>query len=147
MLPALGSSLYPLSGFGRMLEDFFGEPDKMFRVPGVNIREDDKKIAIELAAPGLCKEDFHVDVDQNVLTISAKRESCGSQDERDEQCKKGCEYIHQEYCYQSFSRSFSLPEVVDASKIEASYDKGGLIVELPKRAPRAEVSGRRIAVK
>lgn len=147
MLPALGSSLYPLSGFGRMLEDFFGETDKMLRVPGVNIKEDDKKITIELAAPGLEKEDFHVDVDQNVLTISAKRETCKGKDGKEGKCEKGGQYLHQEYCYQSFSRSFSLPDVVDASKIEAGYSNGVLAIELPKREPRAEEGGRRIAVK
>jgi HSP20 family protein len=94
-------------------------------VPSVNIKENDSQYEIELAAPGLKKEDFKVEVDNNVLTISAEH------DEEKKQEEKG--YTRREYNYNSFSRSFQLPPTVNSENCGARYDNGILIIQLPKK--------------
>ena len=102
----------------------FFEDDSDQTMPAVNIREADDKFEIEVAAPGLDKKDFHVEVDKNILTISSEKEA------HDEE-KKG-EYTRREFSYTSFRRSFSLPESVDQDKIDATHKDGILRIELPK---------------
>jgi HSP20 family protein len=95
-------------------------------IPAVNVKEDEEKYQIEVAAPGMNKEDFKVKIENNVLTISSERK-----EEKDEK-KKG--YNRREFSYESFHRSFTLPEGhVVSEKITASYDNGILNIELPKR--------------
>jgi HSP20 family protein len=96
-------------------------------VPAVNIQETDNDFRIEVAVPGMEKNDFKVRLDQDVLTISSERKS-----ERTDE-KKGV-YSRKEFSYQSFQRSFNLPQhFVDGDKIEAKYDKGILHLTVPKR--------------
>lgn len=95
--------------------------------PEVNIKENEKDYQIELAAPGMKKNDFHIEVHNNVLTISAKTEN--KKEEKDEDGKYYCK----EFNYQSFSRSFNLGEnLVKDDKINAKYEDGILKVTLPK---------------
>lgn len=94
--------------------------------PAVNISEDENGYSLELAAPGLKKEDFKIDLDKDVLTISVNHEEEKAED------KKG--YTRREFRYGSFKRSFVLPEVVDVEAIKGSYDNGILTVQLPKKA-------------
>ena len=91
-------------------------------IPAVNIIEDDKKFKLLVAAPGLNKDDFKIDVAGNLLTISAEKEE--NTEEK--------EYNQKEYSYSSFSRSFSLPEEVKQDAIEAEYKDGQLVIILPK---------------
>lgn len=93
-------------------------------VPAVNISEDDKKYKLFVAAPGLKKEDFRIDVAGNFLTISAEKEESTEEKEK--------EYSRKEYNYSSFSRSFSLPEEIKQENIEAEYKDGQLTITLPK---------------
>jgi HSP20 family protein len=96
-------------------------------VPAVNIQETDNDFRIEVAVPGMERDDFKVSLDQDVLTISSERKS-----EKTEE-KKGV-YSRKEFSYQSFQRSFNLPQhLVDGDKIEAKYDKGILHLTVPKR--------------
>jgi len=97
---------------------------KMLTVPAVNITEEQDQYKVELAAPGMKKEDFSVDVDGNMLTISAATE-----EKKEEKEKK---YTRKEYNYSSFSRSFTIPDEVDKGKIEARYIDGVLNLVLPK---------------
>ena len=97
--------------------------DKSF-APAVNVEETDKSYVLEVAAPGLDKKDFKVDVDNNVLTISSRKEN------KREEKKNG--YLRREFNYGSFSRSFSLPEDVEVDKIKANHKNGVLKVEVPK---------------
>jgi len=90
----------------------------------VNITEEKDQYKVELAAPGMKKEDFSVDVDGNMLTISAATE-----EKKEEKEKK---YTRKEYNYSSFSRSFTIPDEVDKGKIEARYIDGVLNLVLPK---------------
>ena len=95
-------------------------------LPAVNIRENDESFVIEVAAPGLAKENFKVNLDRNRLVISSEM-----RDEKTDNFKK---YSRREFSYQSFERSFSLPEgTVDGDKISAKYADGILLVSLPKR--------------
>ncbi len=96
-------------------------------VPAVNIKESETEFAVELAAPGKKKEDFNIEVDENVLTISAE-----AKNERQEKDEKG-RYTRREFSYSSFKRAFTLPETVNEADIKASYEDGVLHITLPKR--------------
>src|SRR4029079_15651451 len=93
----------------------------------VNIKETNESFEVEMAAPGMTKNDFTVELDSNVLTITSEKK------DRFE-TKEGERYSRREFSYQSFQRSFQLPkEVVDAEKIEAKYEKGVLRLLIPKK--------------
>jgi len=95
-------------------------------LPAVNIRENDDSFQIEMAAPGLTKQDFKVNLDRNRLEIS-----CEMKEEREDRDEK---YSRREFSYQSFKRSFMLPEgTVDGDKISAKNNNGILIIHIPKR--------------
>ena len=94
-------------------------------VPAVNIKETDTSFGIELAAPGKKKEDFNIEIDHNVLTISSENKS-----EKEETEGK---YTRKEFSYSSFRRAFTLPETVNTENINATYENGVLHVALPKR--------------
>ncbi|OKL40913.1 Hsp20/alpha crystallin family protein [Pontibacter flavimaris] len=109
--------------------DMWGMPSRMGQqmmanVPATNIRENEKDFSIEVAAPGMRKEDFNIDVNEGMLTISSERE----EEKNDEQEN----YTRREYNYSSFSRSFRLPESVREDDIKASYKDGVLHVSVPK---------------
>lgn len=96
-------------------------------LPAVNVRESDNEIVIDLAAPGLKKSDFDINYDNGRLTIS-----CENKDEKTD--KEGDRITRREFNYQSFRRSFTIPEnMVDAEKINAKYSDGILHLTLPKR--------------
>jgi len=116
--------------FSRMLENFFNDDDLFTprftkRVPEVNVMEENEKFTIEVAAPGLKKDDFKINLDNNVITIEAIRE------QKNEENNKN--YTRREFCYDSFTRSFTLPDSVDHEKIDAKYNEGVLNVYLPKK--------------
>jgi HSP20 family protein len=95
-------------------------------LPAVNILEDENGIKIEMAAPGLKKEDFKIDLDRNHLTISAEVTS--------EQSENNDRYSRKEFNYRSFRRLFNIPvETINGDRIEAAYKDGILAVTLPKR--------------
>jgi len=94
-------------------------------IPKVNIFETDNEFHVEMAAPGMSKDDFKVELDNNMLTISSQRET----EEKDE--KKN--YQRREYSYQSFVRTFHLPDSAEAEKINAKYVDGVLNLVIPKK--------------
>jgi HSP20 family protein len=103
----------------------YGLMGKTFTMPAVNITEDKDFYKISLAAPGLEKKDFNIDVEGNMLTISSEKEE--KKEEKNERLTR------KEYNFSSFSRSFTLPEAVITEKIEAVYEGGELKVMLPKK--------------
>jgi HSP20 family protein len=110
-------------------------------VPAVNITENVNDYNISVAAPGLKKNDFHINVDGNMLTISAEKEETKEE-------KEGENYTRKEYNYSSFSRSFTLPQEVNREKIEASYEDGVLKLVLPKKEEvKKAVASKQIEVK
>ena len=96
-------------------------------IPAVNIKETADSFEVEMAAPGMNKDDFKIELNNNMLTITSEK-----RDEREE--KEGEKYNKKEFSYQAFQRSFQLSkEAVDADKIQAKYDNGVLRLLIPKR--------------
>lgn len=122
-----GTALNPWIGdvFDNIFNDTFFSDRMVSRVPAVNISESEGNYHIELAAPGLKKDDFKISLDKNVLSIAADQES--------EQKEEKKNYSRREYSYQSFVRSFNLPDSVDQSKIQAAYENGILKIDVAKR--------------
>jgi len=94
-------------------------------LPAVNIKESDQGYVVEMAVPGMEKADFKLNLENNMLCIASEKES--------ESEKTEDNYSRKEFSYQSFSRSFSLPDSVDEGKIDAKYENGVLIINIPKK--------------
>ena len=126
----------PFEGsFNTLVDDLFTELPALFKtdfnnvdrkgfVP-VNVKETDKSYQLDVVAPGFDKADFKVNLDQNLLTISAEK--------KNDEMKENEKQIRREYSYRSFKRSFTLDEKIDATNIEASYINGVLTLNLPKK--------------
>lgn len=110
-------------------------------IPAVNIKETGDGFEVEMAAPGMQKEDFRVELDGNQLTISSEFESKN-------EMKEGERFTRREFSYQSFQRSFTLPKnVVDIDQIEARYENGVLRLLIPKREEARQKPPRMIEIK
>jgi HSP20 family protein len=105
-------------------DEFFGGMSRQESRPAVNVKEDEKTYTVELAVPGIDKKNLKIDMNEDVLTISSemKKES--------EENNDG--YKRKEFSYQSFSKSFYIPENVNKESIGAAYKDGILTVTLPK---------------
>jgi len=101
-------------------------------VPAVNVIENDKMYELTLAAPGMDRKDFHIDLEGNIMTISSEKEEI--KEEKDEK------YSRKEYNFSSFSRSFTLPSIVFKDKIEAAYENGILKIKMPKNEEAIKAS-------
>lgn len=130
--------------FDRVFDEFFRADLPTFsngnglkNRPSVNVVETAENFRIEVAAPGLDKGDFNIDLDKEVLTISAKKEV---KREEGEKVRK------MEFSYHEFKRTFRLPETVDANAIEANYLNGILNVTLPKKDEAKEKPARKIEI-
>jgi HSP20 family protein len=120
-----------------LLEDFFNRDwadstlanrNYSATLPAVNVRETNEDYLIQVAAPGMKREEFKVELDNNVLTISSQHE------EKQEQQNETENYTRREFNYQSFQRSFTLPDnKVEGEKISARYVDGILHIKVPKR--------------
>jgi HSP20 family protein len=109
-----------------------------YTAPAINVIENEKEYDVELAAPGLDKEDFKVHVDEdNNLHIEMEKKS------ENKEGKKHGQYLRREFSYEKFQQTLLLPDDVDAEKIEAKVEKGVLNVHLPKK----EVTVKKEAVK
>lgn len=96
-------------------------------LPAVNVKETAENFVVEMAAPGMKKEDFKVELDNNMLTISTEQKH--EHEEKDNE-----RYTRKEFSYQSFQRSFQLSkDAVDADNIQAKYENGVLHLTIPKR--------------
>jgi len=124
--------------FDSILNDSFLSDKLSTRVPAVNIAETENEFNIELAAPGLKKEDFKISLDKNLLSVSA--------DKKTGNVEEGKKFSKREYSYNSFTRSFTLPETADSAKIEAEYVDGILTLKVAKKE-EAKIQSREIAVK
>jgi HSP20 family protein len=127
----------------KLFEDFFG--NSMVRggdgasagvwSPAVNVREDTNNYYVEAELPGMSKEDIHVEVENNVLSLKGER--------RFENKQEGENYHFVERSYGSFFRSFALPKNVDSENIGAEYKEGVLHITLPKRE---EVKPKKVSI-
>ena len=96
-------------------------------IPAVNIKETVENYEVEVAAPGMTKKDFKVELDGNALTISSERSH--QKEEREDE-----RYSRKEFSYQSFQRTFTLQkDVVDIDQINAKYENGLLHLHIPKK--------------
>lgn len=108
--------------------------------PAVNIKETPENFLVEMAAPGMEKKDFKIELDGHTLTISSEKQN--EQEEKD-----GESYNRKEFSYQSFYRTFHLPkDVVDADKIKAKYENGLLQLEIPKKEEAKQKPARLIDI-
>ena len=112
-------------------------------LPAVNISEGDNDFIIEVAAPGLEKKDFKIDLENEVLTIASVRED----NKEDNKKESNDQYTRREFAYCNFSRSFNLPDSVDVDNITAAHKNGILNVGIPKKEEAKAKPARQIAVK
>lgn len=126
----------PASTYRRSLDRFFDDRYRSLLearsdfIPAVNASEAKDSYTVEVAAPGLRKDDFNITVDDGVLTISGESSAENEREDTD--------YISREFRYTSFSRSFSLPKDVDDEHISAKYVDGILRIRLPRETPAEE---------
>ncbi|MCF6169614.1 MAG: Hsp20/alpha crystallin family protein [Bacteroidales bacterium] len=123
--------------FSSFLEDIeknFFNPMEETRgdIPAVNIIDDKDSFIMELAAPGMKKDDFKINLDNQLLTISSEK--------KEEKEKQEDNYTRREFTYNSFSRSFTLPKTIVFDKIKADYKDGILVVKLPKKEEEAKLT-------
>ncbi len=109
-------------------------------MPAVNIKETKEDFVVEVAAPGMKKDDFKIELDNNFLVISSEKE------EKNEEKGEG-DFTRKEFSYQSFKRSFTLPKTIEDGKIEAKYNDGVLTIVLPKKEEAKEKPKKIIAIK
>ena len=125
-----------LNNFPTVFDDFFNRDffnwgltnysDTNTSIPSVNIKETSDSYEVEVAAPGMTKKDFKVQLDGNVLTISSEKKL-------EQPADNEVRYSSREFSYQSFSRTFNLrKDVVDTEKIQAKYENGILYLLIPK---------------
>ncbi len=142
MLPILRD----FSGLSHVADEFFGRDllSDVFdsrtgvNMPAVNIKETGDQFNIEVAAPGLNKKDFKINLENNVLTISSEKEE--KKEDKDDN------YMRREFNYTSFKRSFTLPNSVDADNIKAKHQDGVLHVEIPKKEEAKEKPPKQISI-
>jgi HSP20 family protein len=109
--------------------------------PAVNIRDNEENFKVEMAVPGMKKEDFNIDLENNILTISAE-------DRAEEESKgENGNYTRREFRYSAFKRSFTLPEAADGDKIFAGYKDGVLEITIPKREEALPKPPKQIQIK
>lgn len=123
--------------FNELLNDSF-TPAKQFASPAVNVLENEHEYRIELAAPGMNKEEFHISIDNdNELNIKLEKNASTKEEE------KSRNYLRREFSYSSYQRSFIIPDEVDAEKIQASMKDGVLTVCLPKKEEKEKTPASR----
>lgn len=140
------SELFPSSFFSDFFaKDFFDWNDKNFSdmgstLPSVNVKETDTEFKIEMAAPGLKKSDFKIELNNGVLSISSEKK-----EEKEEKNDKE-KYTRKEYSYKSFCRTFRLPEIASDEKIDANYNDGILHISIAKKQIASPKDSKKIAV-
>lgn len=108
--------------------------------PAINVIENEKDYKVEVAAPGMSKEDFNISLgDNNELVISMEKKN-----ESGEKDKDGKRYLRREFSYSKFQQAFDLPDNVDVEKINASMNNGVLSIELPKVATEEKAKASRM---
>jgi HSP20 family protein len=134
-LPSVWSDFFDNSNFfsNRWFEKEFDQT-----LPAVNIIENENEFNIEFAVPGFNKNDFKVNVEDNLLTISAEK-----QDETKEENER---FTRKEFSYNSFSRSFTLPQTVNGNNIDAKYTDGILKLNIPKKEEVKKLPKKQIKV-
>lgn len=133
-------SMFPNSVdmFNEFFNEFNGSDFRKWNAPAVNISENDNEFKLQLAVPGMKKEDFKIAIEDNILVVSAEQ--------KQESEKKTERYTRKEFSFSSFTRRFNLPENVDENQINANYENGIMLLTLPKKAEAKPVA-REISIK
>ena len=134
---------YHQSWLPAMFDDFF-DNDWMKKAnataPAINVIENDKEYKVEVAAPGMNKEDFNIHLgEDNELVITMEKKN-----ETKEEDKENKKYLRREFSYSKFQQAFVLPEDVEKDKISANVTDGVLTIELPKRTPEEKAKINRV---
>lgn len=136
----------PIPSFNAMVENFFNDEDFYNRwkmaatVPAVNVVESEQNFSVEVAAPGMRKEDFKVEIKDGMLTIGSEKKT--------EHEEKKENYTRREFSYNTFKRMFHLPENVNPEDVNATYQEGILKLMLPKKvATKPEKEIKKVLVK
>jgi HSP20 family protein len=108
-------------------------------LPSVNIKESTDEFEVELAAPGFVKGDFNIELNNDLLTISSEKKV-------ENETNEGQQFARREFSYQSFSRSFTLPNTADGENIKAKYENGILRVSIPKKEEAKPRPPKQIAI-
>ena len=127
--------------FNRFWDNDFFSNSWEADMPAVNVKENKKSFKVDISVPGFEKDDIHVEVNKNILTISGKREV--NKEEKGEDDK----VLRQEFSSSSFSRSFTLPEDIDTEAIDAKQKDGVLKITLPKKEKALESAKKKIEIK
>jgi len=131
--------------FDRFFEnDMFDWANKNFSntnttLPSVNIKENSDEYSVEVAAPSFEKEDFNIELNNDVLTVSSEKRV-------DDETKENERFTKREFSYQSFSRSFTLPLTVERENITAKYKNGILMISIPKKEESKPKPVKQIAI-
>lgn len=123
--------------FDSIFTDSFFNAREATLVPAVNISETADHYQIDLAAPGLSKDDFKVNLERKMLSIAVHKEQTAEQENRN--------YSRREFSYTSFTRSFTLPDSADEHAIHAKYNDGILNIQIPKKE-EAKLLTRQISI-
>ena len=120
--------------FDRLLSDVFNAPvfndDFKNTTPSVNVVETADNFRLDIAAPGLAKEDFKINIEDKTLTVSAEKKT---------ETQEGDKQLRREFGYFTFKRAFTLPESIAVADIKATYNAGILTLVLPKTEPQKTV--------
>lgn len=122
-------------------KDFFNKVELGTTIPAVNVAETEQSYHLEMAAPGHKKEDFEINMENDILSISSEIKTENEENEGDEK-----KVTRREFSYSSFKRSFQLPKNVDKEKIKATYVDGILQIDLPKQLKNELENKKRIAI-
>lgn len=135
------------NSFFPVFSDFFGENflnnNDWATTPSINIAENKDGFRIEVAVPGLNKEDIKINIDKNILEISFERK-VNVESNSSKECDD--KYYRKDFCYSNFKRSFTLPEYTDKDHISANHKNGVLNVYIPKKEETKEKPARIISI-
>ncbi len=113
------------NSFGIALEDYKKSNFRNNIVPAVNVSETDEKFTLEFSAPGFAKEEIDISFEEQTITVNAEHKNEVAITEKN--------YVRKEFTFQSFSRSFALPENIDSDALKAKYENGILVIDIPKK--------------
>ena len=134
--------------FPTLFNDFFDNDFWMtnrknnLTAPAVNVLDEEKEYKVEIAAPGMTKDDFQIKIDNDnnlVITLEKKTETKEGDTNEKKDAKKTGKYLRREFSYSHYQQAFSLPEDIDKQKITAKMEHGVLTIDIPKTEPQKPV--------